>query len=122
MVENLHRRLTEVLGNDHVLTGEEDRAFYSQDIYSAATPAAAVIRPGSREELSRAVAAATAAGFSVVPRGGGTSYTWGFLPERPESVIVDLGRLDRVIEVDVDDMRVTVEAGCTWKTLLRGAL
>ncbi len=28
-------RLADLLGADHVLTGDEDRAFYSQDIYSA---------------------------------------------------------------------------------------
>ncbi len=116
-VTDLRVQLTEILGAEHVLTGDEDRAFYSQDIYSAGQPAAVVIRPAGREELARAVAAATAAGYSVIPRGGATSYTGGFLPDRPESVMVDLGRMDRVVEVDAGNMFVTVEAGCTWKTL-----
>ncbi len=114
---DLHARLADVLGADHVLTGDEDRAFYSQDIYSAGQPAAVVVRPGGREELARAVATATAAGYSVIPRGGATSYTGGFLPDRPQSVIVDFGRMDRVVEVEPENMFVTVEAGCTWKTL-----
>ena len=114
---DLHTRLVEVLGDEYVLTGDEDRAFYSQDIYSAGQPAAMVVLPGTREELAVAVAAATAAGYSVIPRGGATSYTGGFLPDRPESVMVDFARLDRVVEVDPENMFVTVEAGCTWKTL-----
>ncbi len=114
---DLAGRLAGVLGAEHVLTGDEDRAFYSQDIYGASQPAAIVVRPGSREQLAEAVAAATATGYSVIPRGGATSYTGGFLPDRPESVMVDFGRLDRVVEVDAENMFATVEAGCTWKTL-----
>ncbi len=114
---DLRVELAEVLGAAHVLTGDEDRAFYCQDIYSTGQPAAMVVRPGSRDQLAWAVGLATAAGYSVIPRGGATSYTGGFLPDRPESVMVDCGRLDRVVEVDAGNMYVTVEAGCTWKTL-----
>jgi FAD/FMN-containing dehydrogenase len=114
----LHRALVEAVGDEHVLTDAEDLAFYSQDIYAEAPHrAAVVVRPGSREETARAVAAATSASFSVIARGGGTSYTGGFLPERPNSVIVDTRRLDRVVEINTDDMYVVVEVGCTWKEL-----
>jgi FAD/FMN-containing dehydrogenase len=115
---SLYRQLVAVVGDDHVLTDDEDRSFYSQDIYSAADELAAfVVRPGSPEETARTTAAATAAGFSVIARGGGTSYTGGLLPDRPNSVIIDTGRLDRIVEVNVDDMYVVVEVGCTWKDL-----
>ena len=114
---DLRARLVEMIGGEHVLTGDEDRAFYSQDIYSCGQPAAMVIQPASRDELAKAVAAATSAGYSVIPRGGATSYSGGFLPDRPDSVLVDFERMDRVVEVDAENMFVTVEAGCTWKTL-----
>ena len=69
------------------------------------------------EELSDAVRLCTENGYAVVPRGGGLSYTGGFLPMRADTVIVDLRRLDRVVEINATDMYVTVECGATWKSL-----
>jgi FAD/FMN-containing dehydrogenase len=116
--------LASIVGPEHVLAGDEDRAFYSQDIYAqAAHRVALAVRPGTVEELAATVAAITGAGHAVLPRGGGASYTGGYLPERAEAVCVDTRRLDRVVEVDAGDMYVVVEAGCTWKSLaaaLRG--
>jgi FAD/FMN-containing dehydrogenase len=110
--------LAELLGAEHVLTGDEDRAFYSQDIYrSADDTVAAVVRPGTTDEVSKVVAAATSAGFTVIARGGGTSYTGGLLPDRADSVAIDTKRLDRVVEINTDDMYVVVEVGCTWQEL-----
>jgi len=116
----LHRELVEILGAEHVLTGDEERAFYSQDIYRAADETvAAVVRPGTVDEVARVVAAATNAGFSVIARGGGSSYTGGLLPDRPDSVAIDTRRLDRVVEINTDDMYAVVEVGCTWQELHR---
>jgi FAD/FMN-containing dehydrogenase len=110
--------LTGLLGADNVLMEAGDLSFYSTDVYRRAdVDAAIVIRPGSVEELAGAVRLCTEAGLAVIPRGGGLSYTGGFLPTRAGSVIVDMQRLDRVIEVNATDMYITVECGATWKTL-----
>ena len=115
---DLHRTLVDAVGETHVLTGADDRSYYSQDIYSTSdTPPAVVVRPGSREETCAVVRASTAAGYSVIGRGGATSYTAGLLPERPNAVVIDTSRLDQVVEIDADDMYVVVEAGCSWKKL-----
>jgi FAD/FMN-containing dehydrogenase len=53
----------------------------------------------------------------VVPRGGGFSYTGGYTPTAPKSVIVDLRPMDKIVDVNLEDMYVVVEAGCTWRTL-----
>jgi FAD/FMN-containing dehydrogenase len=114
----LERTLRAIVGDEHVLTDDLDRSFFSQDVYrQAEVPAACVIQPGSPEELARAVAAVTGARHAVIPRGGGASYTGGYLPDRAESVIVDTRRMRRVLEVSTEDMYVTVECGCTWKEL-----
>ena len=114
----LHSALVAIVGTEHVLTGDEDRAFYSQDIYRAADhPVSVVVRPGTADEVSKVVAAATSAGFSVIARGGGSSYTGGLLPDRPDSISIDTKRLDRVVEINTDDMYVVVEVGCTWQEL-----
>jgi FAD/FMN-containing dehydrogenase len=112
------RQLQQILGNDHVLTDEENRTFYSTDLsWRPREVASAVLQPGSIDELAEAVGVATRAGFAVVPRGGGMSYTSGYTPERAKSVLIDMRRMHRVLEINTDDMYVTVECGCTWKEL-----
>ena len=109
--------LAERLGSEHVLTDEASRVLYSQDVYTKALPALAVICPGSVAELADAVAAVTAAGHAVIARGGGMSYTSGYVPSEEGSVIVDMSRLNNVVEINTRDMYVTVECGCTWQAL-----
>jgi FAD/FMN-containing dehydrogenase len=109
--------LSSIVGAAHVITDEKERQFYSSDVYSAGAIAAAVVRPGTKEELAKAVKAATEAGFAVVPRGGGMSYTSGYTPAHTETVTFDLSRLNRIVEVNTGDMYVVVEAGVTWKQL-----
>ena len=109
--------LRRLLGEQHVLTDHAEREFYSQDVYRAGQLPAAVIRPGSVEELAAALQAIAPAGLPLVPRGGGMSYTDGFLPAQHDSITLDLLRLDRVLEINPDDCYVTVECGATWKRL-----
>ena len=112
------RQLRQVLGNDHVLLDEGSRAFYSRDLsFRPFETASMVLQPGTPEELAQAVGVATRAGFAVVPRGGGMSYTSGYTPERSKSVMIDMRRINRIIEINTDDMYVVVETGCTWKDL-----
>jgi FAD/FMN-containing dehydrogenase len=114
----LKNNLTGILGIDNVLCKRSEREFYSTDLsWQPGEVAAFVIRPGNLDELSRAVAATTAAGFAVVARGGGMSYTRGYVPERADSVLVDMQRMNRILEINAEDMYVTVECGCTWKSL-----
>jgi len=111
----LKTQLEDILGIEQVATA--DLEFYSTDIYGADKVAALRIRPDTTEALSKAAHAVTAAGFSLVGRGGATSYTGGINPDRERSVIVDTSGLARIIEINTDDMYVTVEAGVTWKKL-----
>lgn len=118
MAQALLDELTALLGADNVLTGEAERRFYSQDVYREGRLPLAVIRPGSADELVAALRAIAREGLAVVPRGGGMSYTDGYLPQRDNSISIDLLRLNRVLEVNAEDGYVTVECGATWQSLL----
>ena len=39
--------LRQIVGNDHVLTGDEDRRYFSSDVYREAEPAEVRLRPGT---------------------------------------------------------------------------
>ena len=110
--------LVALLGRGNVIDEPGELSFYSTDVYRRADiDAALVIRPGTVEELADAVRLCTDAGLAVIARGGGLSYTGGFLPTRKGSVIVDMLRLNRIVEINPTDMYVTVECGATWKSL-----
>ncbi|MCH8863458.1 MAG: FAD-binding oxidoreductase, partial [Proteobacteria bacterium] len=108
-------RLTLVLGNEGLVTDPDERDYYSQDVFSSAEYVTkAVLRPANIEELSEAVRIATEAGYAVFPRGGGMSYTSGYLPTAEKSVTVDLARMNNIREINLEDMYITVECGCPW--------
>ncbi|MEO8445573.1 MAG: FAD-binding oxidoreductase, partial [Gammaproteobacteria bacterium] len=114
---NLLADLTAIVGQAHVLTGDADREFYAMDVYNQLKLPLAVIQPGTVEELQKVVRIATGAGVAVVPRGGGASYTDGYLPTVTNSILLDTGRLNRIVELNETDMYVTVEPGLTWNEL-----
>lgn len=113
--QQIHDKLVSILGQDGVLT--ENREFYSSDIFGSDKIAALVIQPTTAEQLAAATGAAIEMGYSTVGRGGATSYTGGLNPDREQSVIVDTAKLNRILEINHEDMYVTVEAGVTWKQL-----
>jgi glycolate oxidase len=106
-----------IVGPRHVLTDHAEREFYSQDVHSRGETALAVVQPGSTDELSELLRAIEPTGLPIAVRGGGMSYTSGYIPSRPNAVMIDLHRLNRIVEINERDMYVTVECGVTWKQL-----
>ena len=115
--DRLVETLIEILGTDQVITDEAERAFYASDVYSIGSTPTVAIRPADKDTLAKAVAAATKEGYAVVPRGGGMSYTGGYRPVREDTVTVDMRSLNKIIEVNEEDLYITVEAGVTWQQI-----
>ena len=114
VLEQLEKAVT--IGS--VLTDSKNREFYSTDLSCTSGEIAdLVLQPGNAQELADSIKVVTDAGMNIVPRGGGMSYTQGYQPEKKESVLIDMRSMDRVLEINSEDMYVTVEAGCTWKKL-----
>ena len=111
------RNLVTALGEKHVLTGQADREFYAMDVYNFRQLPLAVVQPGSVNELQEIARIAAAANLALVPRGGGASYTDGYLPTREDSLLIDTGRMKHIVEINAQDMYVTVEPGVTWAEL-----
>ena len=106
-----------IVGTENYLDELAERKYFSQDYYRKAEPVAAIIQPGSVSALAAAVASLTKAGVALYPRGGGYSYTDAYLPTRSPGVTVDTRKLNRIVELNEQDMYVTAEAGCTWAQL-----
>jgi D-lactate dehydrogenase (cytochrome) len=110
--------LIQALGPEHVRTDAETLRLMRADLFGEGATPAAVAAPGSTLEAARVVSAATGLGAPVYPRGGGMSYTGGYVADQPGGVVLDLRRMNRILAVAADDRTVTVEAGATWADLL----
>jgi FAD/FMN-containing dehydrogenase len=102
---------------DALVTDRAQCEFYAQDVFTKGPAPLAVFRPSSTVELAKGIAAATSEGLAIIPRGGGMSYTSGYVAPKAGALIVDMGRMQRILSINEIDMTVTVEAGCTWHAL-----
>jgi len=100
--------LAAIAGREHVLEDEAGRARFAVDGLEPRW----VVRPASLEAVGRLLALAHDADLAVVPRGGGTALELGRPPARLD-LVLDLSRLDRIVEYSPDDLTITVEAGVT---------
>jgi FAD/FMN-containing dehydrogenase len=74
--------------------------------------ALAVVRPASTPEVAAVVAACHGAGVAIVPQGGNTGLVGGGVPDAGGSqVVLSLGRMRTVREVDPVAGTITVDAG-----------
>ncbi len=107
--------LSDVVGRAGLLTDPADTATYATDwrgLYHGRT--AAVLRPASAEEVAACVRLCAEAGVPIVPQGGNTSMVGGATPmEDGSEIVLTLGRMRAVRDLDPVDMTMTVEAGMT---------
>ena len=105
--------LRRVAGEAHVLDDALELLTYECDAlpHLRESPAAVVL-PGSAAEVQEVVRLCAAAGVPFVARGHGTGLSGGALPV-PGGLVIALSRLNRVLDVDIDNQRVIVEPGVT---------
>ena len=110
-------QITELLPVEILDTDPERIALYSQDVFTVGPPIGAIVRPRCIEEVQSLVTACRESLTPIVTRGGGMSYTSGYLATAAESILIDMTSMDAIIEVNLEDRYVTVEAGCSWQKL-----
>ncbi len=100
-VPGLRRRMKRELG---AVTGVSNVLFDPFTLVSHATDATdwrlylpvAVVMPDKEEQLSPLLTAIAKMGLKAVPRGGGTGLTGGAVPLRPDCVVINTEKLDRI--------------------------
>ncbi|TFG10813.1 MAG: FAD-binding oxidoreductase [Promethearchaeota archaeon] len=76
-----------------------------------------VIRPKDAKEISEILKVANEENIPVVPRGGGDDEFGGSKPIGDGGIVLDMKRMNNLINLDEDNMVVTVEAGISWGKL-----
>jgi D-lactate dehydrogenase (cytochrome) len=105
--------LRAIVGDAHVETDPARLEVYAADIAGAGFAPAALVAPENVTELTAVMREAAASGTYVIPRGGGMSYTGGYVATHADTLMLDLRRLDN-ITVHQQDRYVVAEAGATW--------
>jgi glycolate oxidase subunit GlcD len=103
-------RLGEIVGERHVLSRPSELLVYNSDGLPGyrRQPRLAVF-PGTREETIAVVRLLADEGLPFVPRGAGTGLSGGALAD--DIVVIGLHRLKKIISLDVENRRATVEPG-----------
>ena len=126
--ETLARDLRDLVGSDAVVADAGLLERYSADTYWKALAAQAsgtplglpdvAVLPADEAGVAAVLRFANERGLPVVPRGGGSGSQGGAVPVGG-GILLDLTRLDRIIEVDEESLTVTAEAGVNGEVLER---
>ena len=102
-----------MVGPGALLTDPADLLTYESDalVHLRATPGAVVL-PTTAADVQAVVRLCHRAGVPFVARGSGTGLSGGALPIE-NGVLIGLSRLNRILDVDIPNLRITVEPGVT---------
>jgi FAD/FMN-containing dehydrogenase len=90
---------------------------YSQDVFGDGLTVAAVVRPATEQDIIALVQFSRDKGIPLITRGGGMSYTSGYLATKTDSILIDTVDLNQILEINEQDAYVTVQVGVTWQKL-----
>ncbi len=75
-----------------------------------------IVRPMSVQEVSRILCLCSEQGIPVTPRGAGTGLSGGASPVKG-GVVLDMSGMNRILEIDVENLQVIVEPGVVQERL-----
>ena len=104
-----------VVGKDWVMASDQDRDAYS-DIYAPGSeeewPASAAVAPASAEEVQAIVRLANEHKTPLWPVSRGKNLGYGAsAPRMPGSIVLDLGRMTKIHELNTDLSYCVIEPG-----------
>jgi glycolate oxidase len=100
-----------IVGTDGILRDETELLTYESDgLARLRERPSLVVLPDTANEVQAIVRRCHEHGVAFVARGHGTGLSGGALPV-PGAVLIVLTRLNRILEVDIPNQRITVEPG-----------
>jgi len=110
-------RLCEAVGADNVRTDREALEIYGSDeTEDFVFPPEVVVLPTDADAVSRVMQIAWEEEIAVTPRAGGTGLSGGALPLYG-GIVLAIERLDRILEIDTDNLMAVVEPGVITQEL-----
>lgn len=107
-------QLKSIVGDKYIIFGDDEKLEpYSHDEVAQKEYAhmpEAVVRPINAEQISKILKLANRESIPVVPRGAGSGLSGGAVPVYGGIVLL-LDRMNRIIEIDRENMMIVVEPG-----------
>ncbi|MBD3254647.1 MAG: FAD-binding protein [Candidatus Lokiarchaeota archaeon] len=119
VIGDLEKELAKIVGKTNVSSEEFIRVSYSEDAspFEGNLPKI-VVRPQTNKQVSKILKLAHQERISIIPVGGRSSINGSPIPRIDNSIMIDLSGMNEVIEIDENNMTVTVQAGITWSGLI----
>lgn len=120
--ETVRNALVAAIGESKVLWMKSDLLPYTKDTYRIRFEDEYkyfpdfVVLPESTSDVQKVVKIAASKKIPVIPKGGGSNRT-GMLVPIYGGIVIDTIRMNRIIEIDVANLLVTVQTGITLKEL-----
>lgn len=120
-MQNFLDRIAQIVGAQHLITAAAATQKYTAELRQRyASECRAVVLPADPEQVAAVVTCCAAAKVSMVPQGGNTGAVGGAVARR-EQVIINLGRMNRILEVDAANYSMRVQAGCVLADIQQAA-
>jgi 4-cresol dehydrogenase (hydroxylating) len=104
------------VGPDNVILDPARLRAAETATFGASVSVPAIVRPGSRAEVQQALRIANAWRIPVYPVSGGCNWGYGSrVPSASGCVLLDLGRMNRILDFSEDLAYITVEPGVTQR-------
>jgi len=112
----LIRKMESIVGRGNVLHSRTALLVYEYDGSLRRGLPDAVAFATSTEQISQLVKLANTAGIPFLPRGSGTNLSGGSVPAKG-GIIIELSRMNRILEIDLKNQRAVAEPGVYNLTL-----
>ena len=115
----VRKNLSEIVGSENFSDDQRVLEAYSRD-FSLVPPGMPnyVVKPRKAEEIHQIIQLANKNLIPVVPVSSQVHFNGAAIPKQG-GIVLDLSRMNRILEVDELNRRVRVEAGVTWEKLTR---
>ena len=115
------KELQTIVGEENATDDQAICASYSRDQHWHFVPAknpAYIVRPGNKEEVRRVLIFANNEKIPVIPYSTGINVRGLTIPVHERSILLDLSRMNRIVEINPEMKTATVEPGVTFGMLL----
>ncbi|MFO7794797.1 MAG: FAD-binding oxidoreductase [Promethearchaeati archaeon] len=117
-MSELYQKLENIVSGKFISNSEYVRHAYSRNVDPLLQGIPdIVIRPKDAQEISEIMKIANEENIPIYPRGGGDCEFGGSKPIGNAGIVLDMKRMDNIINLDEENLIATVEAGISWAKL-----
>ncbi|MGM0771249.1 MAG: FAD-binding oxidoreductase [Halobacteriota archaeon] len=112
----LKEQLERIAGENNVSTRSSELYCYSFDASQVKGKADAVVLPQTTDQVADIVRLAHELELPVIARGAGSGLCGGAVPVSG-GIVLDMSSMNRIVDIDIDNLQVTVEPGVVHEIL-----